>query len=652
MSRSFALAVFSLIVALPASAADPAPHPAPELLLSPTSQFYLRWDGITAHNAAYKQSIWGGVMAGPTGDSIRALLAMAPKYLGNVLLAQPLLEGQSPAELKANLTDLKNANRIVDLITDKGVIVTAEVREPLPSIRGVAGAVSGLLSGKAPGIDALTPDAQLIVLVPDVGDQSEVLFAALRLTMQQLTIAIEPFTSEGRSGFRMVTTTDSPQPYTIHAAWWAEGKHFIFYLGTLKPERAISEVVANSKKGGITGHALYKRIQQHPGYESITRGFVDTTRFISVIKSVGGALVPGLNQRLDDLGANNLKAIVFNSGFDGKESRATYEFDIPGERKGLAKVLKGQPLGLNDLPPLPPDVSRFSALRVDPAAVYDAGVNLIEFLTLQDSFGPEEDAKTPAEAIRLRREFLKKEADKLTGITIAEDLIPHLGDKLVMFQSPTERLSVFGTVVCISLKDPVKVRAAADRIQRGLEAFAGGQIKLKKKMYQGTEIRELYSPVFGIVSPSYAIVGDWLVIAGHPQLVQGLILRSQGKLPRWKPDAATAARLGKLPRDCCAMQYCDPRSTVQNLCCVGPLFTGLLAAQTRSSGSEADSDYFDVSIVPNGHELSSHLFPNWTVTRDDGKSIRIEVNESFSLPLEFIGLEPLTLGFGFLGLVF
>src|ERR1700722_11604048 len=80
----------------------------PEKLLSPTSQLYIRWDGISAHNDAYKKSFWGGLMAGPTGDSIRTLLSDWPKYLGSSLLTEPLLEGKPPEELKKNLDDIKN----------------------------------------------------------------------------------------------------------------------------------------------------------------------------------------------------------------------------------------------------------------------------------------------------------------------------------------------------------------------------------------------------------------------------------------------------------------------------------------------------------------------------------------------------------------
>jgi hypothetical protein len=220
-----------------------------------------------------------------------------------------------------------------------------------------------------------------------------------------------------------------------------------------------------------------------------------------------------------------------------------------------------------------------------------------------------------------------------------------------MFQSPTEGLSVFGTVFCVSLKDPAKIKSVSDRINRGLEDIASAPIKVRKKMLRGVEIRELYSRGFGIITPTYAFVDDWIVVALHPQAVQGFILRSKGELEKWKPDAATAARLAKLPADGCGLQFCRPESTAQNLCVVGPLIIGQLSLFNRFNQSESDYDPIDVGLIPNGHEAAKHLFPNLTVTRDDGKSIRIEVNESLSVPGEFIGLEPIVVLGTFLGLL-
>ena len=174
-------------------------------------------------------------------------------------------------------------------------------------------------------------------------------------------------------------------------------------------------------------------------------------------------------------------------------------------------------------------------------------------------------------------------------------------------------------------------------------AAGGGQAKVRKKVYRGVEMREFYGRGFGVLTPTYAVVGDWLVFAGHPQPVQGFILRSKGELPGWQPDPATAARIAKLPADMVGLQYCDPRSTVSNICCIGPLVLGLFG-QIGRNNNQGDFDPIDVGLVPNGHELGRHLFPNLTATRDDGRTVRIEVNESFSLPLEFIGFEPFAFG--------
>ncbi|MCE9563610.1 MAG: hypothetical protein K8U57_16330 [Planctomycetes bacterium] len=658
MSRLLALTLLGFTITTSAHAAEPvaASGDVPEKLLSPTSQLYVRWDGITAHADTYQKSFWGPLMAGPSGDSIRALLAKVPKLIGNSLLAEPLLDGKPPKELKANLADLKNASKLVDLLADKGVVVGAEVREPAPTLKGLGSALGGLLGGRMPGPDALMPTVQVLVVIPDVGDKSETLFATLRLMLQSGEGKIEPFAVGSRKGFKLKAGNGPSLPdrpgrsgpeydtasYSVQMAWWVEGKHFVLYIGSQKPEAAVADVVANAAKGGVTAHPLLTRCSAKPAFTSVARGFADTGRVVSMAKSLLGPFVPGLKERLDDLGLGNLKAIVMNCGYDGKEFRAIWEIDLPGERKGFAKILKRDPIGLSDLPPLPADVSRFVAVRVDAGSFYDASLGLVEALSSFNQRDDDEDSrKNPAEKIRLHREELAKDFDKLLGMSVKDDLLPCLGDKVVVYQSPNEGLSIFGTVVCISLKDPAKAKALADRVNQGIETLISAPVKVRKKTLRGVEIRELYSRGFGIVVPTYAIVGDWLVISVNPQGVQGLVLRAKGDLPSWKPDAITAARIAKLPKDGCSLQYCDPTTTVKNLCCIGPQFFGAFGLR-NSFRDNGDSDYdpLDIGLIPNGHELSKHLFPNLTVIRDDGKTVRIEANESLSVPLEVLGLEP------------
>ena len=320
-------------------------------------------------------------MAGPTGDSIRALHREGAEAARQPLLADPLLDGKAPAELKANLADLKNAAKLIELIADKGVIVAAEVREPAPTLKGVGAALGGLLGGKLPGPEALMPDAQ--VLVDRAGRRARRPKCCSRHAsgslMKQAESQDRAVRGRRAQGLPHGHAPNGGPPVPIHAAWWVEGKHFVFYAGTCKPDggdrarwprtprRAASPATRCSSGARKTGE-----------FESVTRGFVDTAQVVTLAKSLAGPFVPGFKERLDDLGLGGLKAVVFASGFDGKESRALYEFDVPGERKGLAQGAEEQPLGLNDLPPMPPDVSRFSALRLDPAATYDAGLGVVE----------------------------------------------------------------------------------------------------------------------------------------------------------------------------------------------------------------------------------------------------------------------------------
>jgi hypothetical protein len=635
-------AVALLLVAAPGAARAQEP----EKLLSPTTQLFLRWDGVTAHQAAYDGSALGSALQGPTGDSARALLARLPKILGNQLLAGPLLEGKSPAELKAVHADLKAAEQALDLLLDKGVLVAAEVTGPRPTLGGVGKALTGLLGGQAPDPENFLPDARVLVILPDAADRAHVAFGTLRLLVTHLTNGgkpVEPLPpAVGRTGFR-VADPDKGNP--VRVAWWVEGRHVVIYAGTADPATVAKDLTANARAGGVTGHPLFQRTLKTGDFESVARGFVDTGSVVGLAKRLAGPFVPGLGEKLDALGVGNLKAVVFSSGFKGKESRALYEIDLPGERKGFARMLKSSPVTPADLPPLPPDVSRFSLLRVDYGATYDALLTAAEMLA-PDLRGSEEGKNTPA-ARQARRKELERELTKALGVNLGEDLLPHLGDRLCIFQSPSEGLSVFGTVVCISVKDAAKVRAAADQLTRGLENIAGGRTKVRKRVVAGADTREIYNREFGVVTPTYAVIGDWFVVGGTPQCVQGFALRHAGRLAKWGPDADTAARLGQMPSDAVGIQYCHPKSTAQNLCCIAPLFLGQIGQFSERNNPEFNPT--EVGLVPNGHELSSHLFPNLTFTRDDGRTVRIDVRESFSMPLEFIGLEPFLFG-AFIGL--
>src|SRR5262249_9203567 len=84
-----------------------------------------------------------------------------------------------------------------------GVLVGAEVREPKPTLKGLGRALEGLFGGEPPGPEMFIPDAQVLVIVPDVGEKSEILFATIRLALSTTENKIEPFTVGNRKGFKL-----------------------------------------------------------------------------------------------------------------------------------------------------------------------------------------------------------------------------------------------------------------------------------------------------------------------------------------------------------------------------------------------------------------------------------------------------------------
>jgi hypothetical protein len=132
--------------------------------------------------------------------------------------------------------------------------------------------------------------------------------------------------------------------------------------------------------------------------------------------------------------------------------------------------------------------------------------------------------------------------------------------------------------------------------------------------------------------PSYVIYKDWLVIAPFPQQVQGFILRARGDLEAWKPSERVQKSLAELPKEFISISYDDPRPTVKEVLSIAPLIAGTANSFTPDSK-------FEVGSLPNAQEATEHLFPNVSVTSDDGKTLRLETRASLALPVDVTGLD-------------
>jgi hypothetical protein len=590
MSRSPTIALAVLLCAAAARAQD-----APEALLPSTTQVFLRWDGVEAHRGAYEKTALGKMMQGDTGAFFAGNFGQLQGVLSGLLTAQALLTGTPPDQLQKLQTDAAEAGKALDLFGKHGVVIGFELRSAEP------------------------PQMQLTLIVPDAGAKPGPIFGALRMAATLARGDVKTKKIDGRS-------VQSVSADPVHIAWWVEGKHAVVTAGTDAPEAAVKRV-ADRSQPRLTEHALFKKVRDFKEFETGTRAFVDVTGLLKVARTRG----KDVEKLLTDLGLDGLRGVTFCSGFDGPAARSVVEIDMPGPRKGLLRLAAGKPFTFADVPPIPDDAASWSMTNFDAATFYDVAVQAVDQGVRLVS--PEE-AKDVAEVLKAINEAL--------GIDLRKDLLAALGDRFATYSSPGEGPLTLGQTFLFQVRDEKKLREAIEGAVKGLAKTAGVEIAVKKKIYRGVELREVHVNVPGFIFiPTYAIHKGWFVLSYYPQAVQGYVLRATGELPTWKPDAQTAATLAKLPKEYTSISVSDPRPGLRVLLSFAPpIARGLQQALQQSGVKEFP---LDIGSLPNAHEATRHLFPNVSVTTDDGKVLRLDSRTSLQLPFDLAGIDTYSL---------
>ncbi len=589
MSRRVATALIALLFAGSARAQD-----APEALLPATTQVYLRWDGVEAHRAAYEKTAVGQMMKGDTGAFFSGGFGDLQKTLGAVLTAQALLTGTPPDQLQKLQADAGAAGKVLDLLGRHGIVAGFELRS----------------------VEA--PQMQLTLIVPDAGAKPEPIFGALRLIVTLARGDVKTKKIEGR-------TVHAVSADPVHLAWWVEGKHAVVTAGTDTPEAAVKRM-QDKGQARLSEQPLFKKVRDFKEFETGLRGFLDVAALLKMARGRGKEV----DKLLTDLGLDGLRGVTFCSGFDGPAARSVVEIDMPGPRKGLLGLAAGKPFTFADVPPIPDDAASWSMTNFDAAALYDIAVPALEQVLKITS--PEE-AKEVSEAL--------KAVDAALGIDLRKDLLAALGDRFATYSSPAEGPLTLGQTFLFTVRDEKKLRDSLEAAIKGLAKAAGIEVSIKKKTYRGVELREVHVNVPGFIFlPTYAVHKGWLVVSYYPQAVEGYVLRAAGEVPSWKPDAATAATLAKLPKQFTSISVSDPRPALRIVLSFAPLVARAVQQALQQSGVKEFP--IDVGALPNAHEVTRHLFPNVAVTSDDGKSLRMDSRSSLDLPFDLVGVDSYT----------
>jgi hypothetical protein len=580
MHRRFLLGVVLFALAPVARAAE-----TPEDLLPVGTQLYLRWDGTAAHREAYAKTALGKMLSGDTGKFISGVFTQVQEQVGGLLTVQSLLGGAAPEKLQKLTGDANEAMKLLPALKNRGIILAVEMR----------------------GLEPL--DGQIILILPDIGDQPKPFLGLLRLIAGIAELEIKDAKIEGREIYHI-------EAGPVRATWWVEGKHGVVSVGTGQPEAVVKSITGKGNK--LTSHSLYKKLAGFREFETAARGFLDVSGGVKLARTRGA----DVGKLIDDLGLEQLKSVTFYSGFDGVSERGLTEFEIDGPRKGLLALTRGKPFTLADVPPLPDDVVSWSMTNFDLPTLYDVGFKTAE--NVAKLISPEDVGKVK-EAIDT--------VNKLLGVNIRNDLLAHVEGPIVQYGSPAEGPLNLGQTFMVKVKDPEKLREAIDQAIKAIGQATGSNVAVKKKKYHGVELREVHVQQQGFFFlPTYTIHNGWLVFGYFPQSVEGYVLRANGEVPAWKAGPEVRAAFEKMPKDFVSVSVSDPRPTVKQILSIGP-FIGSLVNSFQSDAK------IDVSGMPNAHEATRHLFPNVSVVIDDGKGFRQESRASLALPVDVTGLD-------------
>jgi hypothetical protein len=568
-----------------------AAQDAPEKLLSAKTQLYVRWDGAKAHRPAYLKTAVGKMMQGDMGKLFDNLFTLAKENVTAAFTVKGLLEGAPPAKVETIQAEVSEAAKILDMLGDHGLIIAAEVSGYLP------------------------PVGQATFIVPNC-EKGGALFAALRLLAATQEFTVQKTGIEDRA----VSIIDYGP---VKAVWWMEGKHAVVTLTTDKPE-AVVKRMATPKGERLNDTARFKKLNEFKEFETAARGFFDVESLTKMAALLGKEVA----QAIEQLGLDGLKTITVQSGYEGEAERGLVEIHYSGERKGLLGLMTGKPFKLADVPALPSDTISWSMTTFDAGATYDVILKAAE--TITGAFAPD--------ALAQVKETIKQ-IDQTLGINVRKDLLGSLDDRVLSYTSPAEGVFTLSQTVAFKVKDPTKLLDSLDTAAKSLAGLANAKVAVKKRKYRGVDLREVRINEQGFFFlPTYAVVDGWLVMGYFPQGVQGFILRSKGEIPAWKPDELVERSLNKLPREFTAISVSDPRPSVKQVLALAPL----IGSAIRSFFPETK---FDPGLIPNGHEACKHLFPNVTVTSDDGKTTRIHTRASLALPFDVAGVDAYILGF-------
>lgn len=570
MSRR-SLISLAIVLALPWLASAQGP----EKYLPSGSQIVVQVDAAKATKAAYDRTVYGQMMNGDTG-----------KFWGSfyqwILDSGETAASEFQMPSKEDIALIKDGVKVFERMMDEGIALGIDVKQAWPpQVRAVV-VLPQLATGK-PNIVKLL---------------AEVRAKAQNNAPGQIEI------KEVKIGNRAVSVVEVPMAGEL--GWWAEGNDFVLTLGTDPVADYIKAIDAGAT--GLAKNSTYKKLLDLGAFPTRSRAYLDVPSLVKL-----GDNIEPAKKTIDTLGLRGVGPILSISGYDGPALRTITEVETTAPRSGLTGLMSPKTFSLVDLPPMPSDLTSFSAYSANAGKMYGTGFEIVE--KLLGIYMPDQ-AENIVDGL--------KAFEGIIGVDLQKDVFTNFDDLTVTYSSPSECMGLGSTL--FKVKDEAKLRKAFANIAGALPNLPGVDSGLKIRKYRGVDVFELHLNTPGNFSmQTFAVHKGYMVYSNYPQGVHGYILRTQDKLPSWKSDERLTKTLAAFPKQYSGISFSDPRGTYEQLLSAMPPiitfangFTGLVPGLAP----------FEVSQVPHAQEASAGLFPTISIVIDDGKKVRTDTRSS------------------------
>jgi hypothetical protein len=385
----------------------------------------------------------------------------------------------------------------------------------------------------------------------------------------------------------------------------------VAYLGnalviTSLPDRMTAMIDA-WKEGSRTSLA------ESPGYRRVSDKVGGGSAFMSaflnvesVMDTFGGMMDPEMARMADETGLSGVKALGYGAKFVGEGVRDTFYAYVPGEKKGLVKLMYTAPGDATTLlSRVPKNAFYASAFGLD---LHRAGeivldtVGSIQPYVLDQVLG------------------MLAQAEDFLGLDIREDLLKPFGSLHALYAALPEGGGLVPDLVFLSkLRQPERFLESLGQVVTKLRMFVEDdgnyEVSLRQMSFMGKTIYYIYvTHKWGDpfpVTPACVLDGDIMAFALLPQTVKDWVARGAGAPSILESPDFVRARQG-LPEDLPSLEYVDFPAGVR-------LLYGTLAPIAQMAG-KARKCPMDMALLPRTETVAKHLFGGiWGMkAADDG----------------------------------